>query len=106
GVQTCALPICLEAFIRQLEKYPEALGDYRNWLKDQGIDTTGMRPMGSAEGTMSVFAKRLKNGRSWVDKGVSAMFTGLVAYLDKLTLKTLFGRIEKWTETKVEKNPP
>src|SRR5690554_5813498 len=96
----------LEAFIRQLEKYPEALGDYRNWLKEQGIDTTGMRPMGSAEGTMSVFAKRLKNGRSWVDKGVSAMFTGLVAYLDKLTLKTLFGRIEKWTETKVEKNPP
>jgi hypothetical protein len=92
--------------IRQLEKYPEALGDYRNWLKEQGIDTTGMRPMGSAEGTMSVFAKRLKNGRSWVDKGVSAMFTGLVAYLDKLTLKTLFGRIEKWAETKVEKNPP
>ena len=62
--------------------------------------------MGSAEGTMSVFAKRLKNGRSWVDKGVSAMFTGLIAYLDKLTLKTLFGRIEKWAETKVEKNPP
>jgi len=38
-------------------------------LEDQGIDTTGMRPMGSAKGTMSVFAKRLKNGRSWVEKG-------------------------------------
>jgi hypothetical protein len=43
-----------------------------------------MRPMGSAEGTMSVFAKRLKNGRSWVEKGASAMFTGMVAYLDQL----------------------
>ncbi len=96
----------LDQLIRQLEKYPEALGDYREWLKEQGIDTEGMRPMGSAEGTMSVFAKRLKNGRSWVEKGVSAMLTGLVAFLDKLALKTLFGRVERWTETKEEKNPP
>lgn len=96
----------LEAFIRQLEKYPEALGDYREWLKEQGMDTTGMRPMGSAEGTMSVFAKRLKNGRSWVEDGLNAMFTGLVAYLDHLALKTLFGRVERWTESKGEKNPP
>ena len=96
----------LDQLIRQLEKYPEALGDYRKWLKEQGIDTEGMRPMGSAEGTMSVFAKRLKNGRSWVEKGVSAMITGLVAFLDKLALKTLFGRVERWTETKEEKNPP
>lgn len=96
----------LEAFIRQLEKYPEALGDYREWLKEQGMDTTGMRPMGSAEGTMSVFAKRLKNGRSWVENGLNAMFTGLVAYLDHLALKTLFGRVERWTESKEEKNPP
>lgn len=45
----------LEALVRQLEKYPEALTDYRNWLKNQGIETQGMRPMGSAEGTMSVY---------------------------------------------------
>jgi hypothetical protein len=96
----------LDQLIRQLEKYPEALGDYRKWLKEQGIDTEGMRSMGSAEGTMSVFAKRLKNGRSWVEKGVSAMITGLVAFLDNLALKTLFGRVERWTETKEEKNPP
>lgn len=96
----------LVSFIRQLEKYPEALGDYRIWLKEQGIDTTGMRPMGSAEGTMSVFAKRLKNGRSWSDKGVSAMGTALVAFLDNLSLKTLFGRIDKWTEIELEKKPP
>lgn len=95
----------LYQLISQLEKYPDALKDYREWLKEQGIDTTGMRPMGSAEGTMSVFAKRLKNGRSWVEKGASAMITGLVAFLDHLTLKTLFGRVESWTETKEEKNP-
>lgn len=96
----------LDQLIRQLEKYPEALGDYRKWLQEQGIDTKGMRPMGSAEGTMNVFAKRLKNGRSWVEKGVSAMITGLVAFLDNLALKTLFGKVEGWTETKEEKNPP
>ncbi|WML29228.1 ISLre2 family transposase [Neobacillus sp. OS1-32] len=96
----------LDQLLRQLEKYPEALRDYREWLKEQGIETSGMRPMGSAEGTMRVFAKRLKNGRSWVEKGVSAMITGLVAFLDHLALRTLFGRVERWTETKEEKNPP
>ncbi len=95
----------LDQLIRQLEKYPEALGDYRKWLEEQGIDIEGMRPMGSAEGTMNVFAKRLKNGRSWVDKGVNAMTTGLVAYLDNLALKTLFGRVDRWTETKEAKKP-
>lgn len=96
----------LAQLIGHLEKYPEALGDYREWLKKHGIETKGMRPMGSAEATMSVFAKRLKNGRSWVDKGVSAMMTGLVAFLDKLSLKTLFGRVESWTEMKEEKKLP
>lgn len=96
----------LAQLIGHLEKYPEALGDYREWLKKHGIETKGMRPMGSAEATMSVFAKRLKNGRSWVDKGVSAMMTGLVAFLDKLSLKTLFGRVESWTEAKEEKKLP
>lgn len=96
----------LEELIHQLERYPEALGDYREWLKEKGIDTEGMRPMGSAEGTMSVFAKRLKNGRSWVEKGASAMITGLVAYLDKMELMTVFGRVERWSEPKKEQNPP
>nr|WP_281176895.1 UPF0236 family protein [Amphibacillus sediminis] len=27
----------LDQLIHQLEKYPEALGDYRDWLKEQGI---------------------------------------------------------------------
>lgn len=93
----------LEALIHQLEMNPEALEDYRKWLKEQGIDTKGMRPMGSAEATMHVFANRLKNGRSWVDEGISAMMTGMVAILDQLPLKTMFGRVEKWNEEKEDK---
>lgn len=62
--------------------------------------------MGSAEGTMSVFAKRVKNGRSWVEKGCNAMMTAMVAYLDQMELRTLFGKVERWSENIEEKNPP
>ncbi|WAA12927.1 ISLre2 family transposase [Fervidibacillus halotolerans] len=95
----------LEALIHQLEMYPEALRDYREWLREQGIDTKGMRLMGSAEAMMHVFANRLKNGRSWSDEGISAMMTGMVAILDQLPLKTMFGRVEQWNEEKEEKKP-
>ncbi|WP_205597824.1 UPF0236 family transposase-like protein, partial [Anoxybacillus sp. MB8] len=57
----------LEAFVRRIGEMPGCLRDYRVWLKEKGIDTTNMRAMGSAEGTMHVFAKRSKNGRSWRD---------------------------------------
>ncbi|HSH24328.1 MAG TPA: UPF0236 family protein, partial [Massilibacterium sp.] len=63
----------LEALIAQLSQYPEALEDYREKLKEKGIDTTGFRPMGSGEGTMSVFAKRLKHGRSWCKEGITKL---------------------------------
>lgn len=44
------------------------------------------------------FAKRLKNGRSWVDNGGSAMMTGLVVYLDNMAFKTVF-----WTNGPVDR---
>lgn len=34
------------------------------------------------------------------------MMTGMVAYMDKLAIKTLFGRVERWKETVVEQKPP
>lgn len=95
----------LDKLIKQLEQYPEALGDYRKWLKAKGIDTQGMRAMGSAEATMSVFAQRMKNGRSWVEEGMKAMMTGLIGHLDKLSLRTLIGRAETWTKAKNENLP-
>ena len=33
------------------------------------------------------------------------MITGMIAHLDKLALKTLFGRVESWTKTKEDKKP-
>jgi hypothetical protein len=81
----------LEALIQFLEKHKKGLMDYRKWLREQGVDTTGMRPMGSAEATMSVFAKRLKNGRSWSEKGLYAMAHLLVAMKDRLSIKTIWG---------------
>lgn len=96
----------LEALIHQLEQYPEALGDYRKWLETFDIDTETMRTMGSAEATMSQFSKRMKNGRSWVEKGKQAMMTGLVAQMDGLGLQTVFGRIDRWSDTQPEELQP
>lgn len=49
---------------------------------------------------------RLKNGRSWVEKGKQAMMTGLVAHLDNMGFQTLFGRAESWGEPVAEEKPP
>ena len=89
----------LEQLINQLSKYPGALGDYRKWLKDKGVETDGYRPMGSAEGTMSVFAKRLKNGRSWCDKGIQAFIDFMIGLKDNLEIKTILGRINEKDQT-------
>ncbi|RYM05359.1 ISLre2 family transposase, partial [Sporolactobacillus sp. THM7-7] len=97
----------LEALIHQLTQYPEALGDYRKWLASCGIETKGMRTMGSAEATMSQLAKRMKNGRSWVEDGKRAMMTGLIAHLDHMSLQTVFGRMDRWNNSQQEEeNPP
>lgn len=84
----------LEELIGQLSNYPEALGDYRKKLKNMNIDTDDFRPMGSAEGTMSVFARRIKNGRSWCKVGLDQFLGVFVALKDDLTIRTLKGIIE------------
>lgn len=93
----------LEKLIAQLSQYPEALRDYRERLREKGIDIEGFRPMGSAEGTMSVFAKRLKNGRSWSDDGLNKFTNVFVALKDRLEIKTLQGRLKQALEIKEEK---
>jgi hypothetical protein len=64
-----------------------------------------MRAMGSAEGTMHVFAKRSKNGRSWRDAGIDAMLRAMVAIKDTLPIRTRRGvmcHVEEREETKRE----
>lgn len=96
----------LEELISQLSQYPEALEDYREKLKEKGIDTTGFRPMGSGEGTMSVFARRLKNGRSWCNHGITKFSDVMVALMDGKAIKTLQGEIEPTEISKVQDKPP
>ena len=96
----------LGQLISQLSQYPEALGDYREWLREQGIDTSGMRPMGSSEATMSVFAKRLKNGRSWCDQGLEAFIDFMVGLKDALDIKTRIGKMtNKLDKRKSDSSP-
>jgi hypothetical protein len=57
-----------------LKRHEKHLDDYRKTLQVKGIDTSGMRPMGSAESQMRIFAKRTKRGGySWSERGVRAM---------------------------------
>lgn len=96
----------LEDFIHQLSQYPEAIGDYRKWLKEKGIEDIGSyRPMGSAEGTMSVFAKRLKNGRSWCDKGIQTFIDFMIGMKDHLEIKTILGQINPVNENPTATQP-
>jgi hypothetical protein len=57
-----------------LKRHRTHLDDYRKTLQAHGIDTSAMRPMGSAESQMRIFAKRTKRGGySWSERGVRAM---------------------------------
>jgi len=63
-----------------LRRHRDHLIDYRKVLQEAGIDTTGMRPMGSAEAQMRVMAKRTKGGSySWSVPGMQAMLRAIIA---------------------------
>jgi hypothetical protein len=57
-----------------------AFRDYRQILKDEkGVDTEGMRPMGSAESNMNLFSRRTKKmGYSWSFAGVQSMMSAII----------------------------
>jgi len=67
-------------YVAYLRRHQRHLIDYRKVLCEAGIDTTGMRPMGSAEAQMRVMAKRTKRGGySWSVRGVQAMLQAIIA---------------------------
>ena len=55
---------------------------------------------------MRVFAKRLKNGRSWSDCGLQVFIQFMVALKDGLDIKTLLGTITNHLEDQIETKPP
>lgn len=64
-----------------LDRHREHLRDYRKQLRQAGIDTSGMRRMGSAEAQMRIMAKRTKGGGySWSVRGVQAMFKTIMKW--------------------------
>src|SRR5690625_5141599 len=63
----------------------DAFRDYRDILKerDKDLDTSWMRPMGSAESNMNLFSKRLKAlGYSWSECGLKGMLNGMIHRLE------------------------
>lgn len=64
-----------QALLRDLSSIPEAVVDYRVRLrKVYGLDTEGMRGMGSAESQVDRFTDRLRGrGQSWSLRGLQAI---------------------------------
>jgi hypothetical protein len=70
-----------------LRRHKEHLDDYRKTLKAVGIDTSDMRPMGSAEAQMRGFAKRTKRGGySWSERGVRAMLRTMMRHKENVAM--------------------
>jgi hypothetical protein len=68
-------------YVRYLQRNREHLRDYREVLRQAGLETAGMRPMGSAEAQMRVMAKRTKRGGySWSKRGVRAMLKTIIRF--------------------------
>src|SRR5699024_3454132 len=65
---------------------------------ESGIKTDNFRPIGSAEGTMSVFARRLKNEQSWCRHGLDRLIYVMIALQDNLEIKTLQGKLKQSLE--------
>lgn len=77
----------LAALLRRIESKQGCIRDYREWLVKQGIDTTGMLAMGSAESVMSQIAYRVKYRRSWSTKGMRAFFKVWIARTDGIGIR-------------------
>lgn len=70
----------LRVFILNHQK---AFQDYRFQLKENGIDTSRMRGMGSAESNMNLLSRRLtKMGYSWSVKGLEAMINAMICLFE------------------------
>ena len=80
-------------------EHQEAFQDYRVWLKENGIDTSGMRPMGAAESNMNLLSKRLKqSGYSWSLQGLGAMVNALFHQLEG-SLADVLQAVKKSSDT-------
>jgi hypothetical protein len=66
----------LLGFKWNLQKHADALVDYRQRLKRQGVDVSpSWRGMGAAESNVDLFKLRTaKRGRSWSERGIKAIF--------------------------------
>jgi len=65
----------LRKFKQGLQKHPDYLIDYRQRLKEQGVEISPTwRGMGAAESNVDLFKLRVsKRGRAWSDRGLKAI---------------------------------
>lgn len=71
----------LEQLRDDLQTIPESTRDYRVRLREMGVNTDGLRGLGSAESAVERYSQRTRKcGRSWSGTGLQAMLHALRAY--------------------------
>lgn len=60
-----------------IEQNYEYIRDYRDRLKEQGVDVKNLRNTGASEAIAAQFSSRIKRGRSWREENLNLMSTGL-----------------------------
>ena len=79
----------------------DAFRDYREILKEKGIDTTEMRPMGAAESNMNLFSRRLKKmGYSWSREGLESMVDALIHQFEGTLMEAIQNQSSSETDNK------
>jgi hypothetical protein len=71
----------MEQLHDDLQTMPESTRDYRVRLREKGVETDGLRGLGSAESAVERYSQRTRKcGRSWSGPGLQAMLLALRAY--------------------------
>src|SRR5690625_2158464 len=82
----------------------DALRDYRDILKEKGIDTSNMRPMDAAESNMNLFSRILKKmGYSLPHEGLESMVDALIHQFEGTLIEAI--QNQSPSETDNQKKP-
>jgi len=82
----------------------DALRDYRDILKEKGIDTSNMRPMDAAASNMNLFSRILKKmGYSLPHEGLESMVDALIHQFEGTLIEAI--QNQSPSETDNQKKP-
>ncbi|RYL95215.1 hypothetical protein EWH99_13945, partial [Sporolactobacillus sp. THM7-7] len=68
--------------IQRMTQQKEAFSNFKFWLQKHGHDTRNMATLGASESLISVMERRMKDHRSWSDKGYDHLQQLVIAQMN------------------------